>query len=291
MLAWNLWLYVIALTSEVGLAATTYLSYAIGPSAAWMTSSAWVAALASAVIVSLMVVASTIGLSVGKWVHNFGGMLMLIVFGVVILLPILRVAHWHTDRVQPVSHQHARAVVAQPEHLGQDGLWSTRWIRVCGHSRRRNQGHLRDRLANPCSLPRPSLPSCSCWEPAPWWHTSPPPISIWSGRCHRCSVPGSRHLALRDRWGVAILTTLIMRVAQSSVSFTAVTRLPMVAGEGMLPAWFSRLHQVPDTGQLDRAGWAVLVWPVGDRNIGVGQAEAFQLLFNASEFSMPSRTS
>ena len=42
---------------------------------------------------------------------------------------------------------------------------------------------------------------------------------------------------------VAILMTLAMRVGQASVAFTAVTRLPMVAGwDHMLPAWFSRLH-------------------------------------------------
>ncbi len=41
MLAWNLWLYVIMNMSEIGLQCTTYLSYAIGPSADWMRSSSW----------------------------------------------------------------------------------------------------------------------------------------------------------------------------------------------------------------------------------------------------------
>src|SRR6266571_5288922 len=35
MLAWNLWLYVIVNTSEIGLQSATYLAYALGPSAAW----------------------------------------------------------------------------------------------------------------------------------------------------------------------------------------------------------------------------------------------------------------
>ena len=48
LLAWNLWLYVIVFTSEIGLQCATYLSYAIGPSAAWMTSSSWFVALSSA---------------------------------------------------------------------------------------------------------------------------------------------------------------------------------------------------------------------------------------------------
>ena len=37
LLAWNLWLYVIVFTSEIGLTARHISSYAIGPSAAWMT--------------------------------------------------------------------------------------------------------------------------------------------------------------------------------------------------------------------------------------------------------------
>ncbi len=89
MLAWNLWLYVIMYTSEVGLQCATYLSYAIGPSAAWMTTSSWFVALSSAVVLTLMMVASTIGLSVGKWVHNAGGVMMLVIFATIILLPIL----------------------------------------------------------------------------------------------------------------------------------------------------------------------------------------------------------
>src|SRR5213075_1614774 len=50
MVAWNLWLYVIVFTSEIGLQCATYLSYAIGPSAAWMTASGGFVALASAVV-------------------------------------------------------------------------------------------------------------------------------------------------------------------------------------------------------------------------------------------------
>src|SRR5436305_14940887 len=41
MVAWNLWLYVIILNSEIGLQLATNLSYAIGPSAAWRAGSKW----------------------------------------------------------------------------------------------------------------------------------------------------------------------------------------------------------------------------------------------------------
>src|SRR3954467_14884354 len=63
MLAWNLWLYVIVNTSEIGLQCATYLAYAIGPSAAWMTKSTWFVALATMVVLTLMVVVAAVGLS------------------------------------------------------------------------------------------------------------------------------------------------------------------------------------------------------------------------------------
>src|SRR5437868_14115433 len=89
MLAWNLWLYVIVNTSEIGLQSATYLAYALGPSAAWMTKSTWFGALATTVLLGMLVLVSTIGLSVGRWVHNVGGIMMLVIFGALLLLPLL----------------------------------------------------------------------------------------------------------------------------------------------------------------------------------------------------------
>src|SRR5205085_787042 len=91
MLAWNLWLYVIVFTSEIGLVCATYLAYAIGPKAAWMTASSGFVALASAALLCLMVITSIAGLSVGKWVHNTGGIFMIAVFGTVMALPVIGV--------------------------------------------------------------------------------------------------------------------------------------------------------------------------------------------------------
>jgi glutamate:GABA antiporter len=82
---------------------------------------------------------------------------------------------------------------------------------------------------------------------------------------------------------IAILMTLAMRVAQVSVSFTAVARLPMVAGwDRLLPAAFSRLHPryrtpVNSIVLVAASSFAISLLSL----IGVGQAEAFQLLFNA----------
>src|SRR6476646_513741 len=102
LLAWNLWLYVIVLTSEIGLTCATYLAYAIGPSASWMTTSNWFVALATAALLSLMVLASVIGLSVGKWVHNAGGITMLVVFSALLVMPLIGLWTGHLREYHPL---------------------------------------------------------------------------------------------------------------------------------------------------------------------------------------------
>src|SRR5258707_3645960 len=78
--------------------------------------------------------------------------------------------------------------------------------------------------------------------------------------------------------------TVAMRVGQGGVAFTAVTRLPMVAGwDHMLPAWFSRLHATYKTPVNSILLVGAISFAVASVSlIGVGHAEAFQLLFNAS---------
>jgi amino acid transporter len=82
---------------------------------------------------------------------------------------------------------------------------------------------------------------------------------------------------------IAILMALAIRLAQASVNFTGITRLPMVAGwDELLPAWFTRLHAIYRTpvNSIMLVGATSLVIALLSL-IGVGQAEAFQLLFNA----------
>jgi amino acid transporter len=75
-----------------------------------------------------------------------------------------------------------------------------------------------------------------------------------------------------------------MRIAQTSVSFTAVARLPMVAGwDRLLPPWFCRLHEKYRTPVNSILLVGVVAFVIAAVSlIGVGQAEAFQLIWNAS---------
>ncbi|MHB8838830.1 MAG: APC family permease [Gemmatimonadaceae bacterium] len=284
MLAWNLWLYVIVFTSEIGLQVATYMSYAIGPSAAWMTSSTPFVALSSAVILSLMIVASTIGLSVGKWVHNTGGVFMLIIFGALLLLPVLGLVTGTLREYHPLRTSVPPVTLYNLNILGKLGfgaLGGFEYIAIlAGETRAPSRAVGRSVL-----IAAPIIALMFVLG------TSTVVAYIPQGEIDLIAPLAQ---VLRAGFGpfgiagplvtIAILMTLGMRVAQASVSFTAVTRLPMVAGwDRMLPPWFSTLHAKYRTPVNSIVLVGICSFSISLLSlIGVGQAEAFQLLFNAS---------
>jgi len=82
----------------------------------------------------------------------------------------------------------------------------------------------------------------------------------------------------------AILLTLLLRLAQASVIFTPVTRLPMVAGwDHLLPEWFSRVHpryRTPINSILLVGAVSLALGLLS--LVGAGQQEAFQILFSSN---------
>lgn len=284
LLAWNLWLYVIVFTSEIGLTCATYLSYALGPSAAWMTTSGWFVALAAAVILALMVVSSTVGLSVGKWIHNAGGVMMLTIFAALLLLPVLGVATGHLRAYHPFRASVPPATLLNLNILGKMGfgaLGGFEYVAIlAGETRSPARSVGRSVLiATPVIALLFILGTSTvvAYVPTADIDLIAPMAQVLRVGTGPFGVAGPLVTA-------AILTTLATRVAQASVSFTAVARLPMVAGwDRLLPEWFSRLHPRYRTpvNAIVLVGVCSFAFAALSL-VGVGQAEAFQLLFNAS---------
>ena len=285
MLAWNLWLYVIVFASEIGLTAATYLSYAIGPSAAWMTTSAWFPSLATAVILAAMVIASTVGLSVGKWVHNTGGVMMLVLFGALILLPLLGLATGHLKEYHPFRTSIPSFSVYNLNILGKLGFGALGGFEYMAILAGETKSPARS-VSRSVLIAAPVIAIMFVMGTATMVAYIP---------TDQMDLIGPLPQVLRAGFGpfgiagplvtIAILMTLATRIGQASVTFTGVARLPMVAGwDRMLPQWFSRLHpkyRTPVNSIILVAvcsfGMTVL------SSFGVGQAEAYQLLFNASQ--------
>ncbi|MEP6764905.1 MAG: APC family permease, partial [Gemmatimonadaceae bacterium] len=263
---------------------TTYLSYALGPTAKWMTTSTPFVALATAIILGLMVVASIIGLSVGKWVHNTGGIIMLVIFGVLLLLPILGLLSGHLHEFHPFRTKLPEFNLLNLNIMAKMGfgaLGGFEYIAILAGETKSPARSVRRSvlIAAPIIAIMFVLGTSTVVAYVP---------------TNDIDLVGPLPQVLRIGFApfgiagplvtIAILMTLATRIAQASVSFTAVTRLPMVAGwDSMLPAWFSRLHrkyQTPVNSILlvGASSFAIALIT----NIGVGQAEAFQLLFNAS---------
>jgi amino acid transporter len=83
---------------------------------------------------------------------------------------------------------------------------------------------------------------------------------------------------------VLILLLVLRQIGSFSFAFAGNTRLPMVIGwDGLLPAWFTRLHSRFRTpvNSILMVGGITLVFTIAGQ-IGVGVQEAFQLLENAA---------
>ena len=284
MVAWNLWLYVILFASELGLTVVTYLSYALGPSAAWMTTSTWFVALASALAIGLLAWVAFVGLSIGKWVQNAGGLFMITIFTVLILLPFLGLATGHLASYHPFRTEIPAFSLFNLNVLGK--------MCVGAFSGFEYMAILAGETHSPASSLRKSV-----YYAAPlitlFFILGTATVVAYIPR-DEIDLIGPLPQVLRAGFGpfgiagtlvtIAILMTLVMRVSQISVAFTAVTRLPMVAGwDRLLPGWFSRLHATHRTPVNSILVVAVFAFAMSVISlVGVGQAEAFQLVFNAS---------
>src|SRR6266540_6819859 len=77
MVAWNLWLFAILNTSEIGLQITQYVQYILGPRGEALAANSGFVAFVNAIILVALMILTVRGLSIGKWVHKAGGVLML----------------------------------------------------------------------------------------------------------------------------------------------------------------------------------------------------------------------
>lgn len=283
MVAWNLWLYVITNTSEIGLQLTTYLAYAIGPPGAWISSNKWLITLTCLLVIALLVVVSTIGLGVGKWVHNVGGIIMLTIFAVLLVLPFVHVARGEMPEYRPLATAVPVFSLFSLNILGKLGfgaLGGFEYVAI---------------LAGECRSPARTI-GRSVMVAAPLiaimfiFGTSSVLAFVRPDQIDLIApIPQVLSLGF-STFGVAALIVpivlallIVLRIAQASVNFTGLTRLPMVAGwDHLMPRWFTKLHPRFKTPVNSILFVGVVTVALGSLSlIGVGQQESFQLLFNA----------
>ena len=284
MVAWNLWLFVILNCSEIGLQASTSISYAMGPSGAWLASSKWFISLLSLLIIGLLVVVSILGLGVGKWFHKAGGVAMLLTFALLVALPVLNYARGTISEYRPLATEMPAVSLFSLNILGKLGFGALGGFEyVAIHA-----GECRDpvrTIGRSVAVAAPLIAVMFILGTSSVLSlVAPENIDLIGPIPQVMSVGFARLGVAAQIVPVAIVAFLGIRIAQSSVQFAGNTRLPMVAGwDRLLPAWFTRLdpkRATPINSIIFIGAMTLAVGLVG--LIGVGEQEAFQLLWNAS---------
>lgn len=284
MVAWNLWLLAITVMALAGLVVTTNLSYAIGPSAAWLPGSKWFVSLVSSVLMAALMLVAIRGLSLGKWVHNAGGIVMLISFGALILLPFISLARGELKEYHPLT------LVAPTMSLFSVNIFTKMAVGalsgfeyvaiLAGETRApaRNVGRsvivAAPIIAIMFILGTSSVLAFVGEQPIDLIGPVPQTLSIGFRAFGFAGIIAS----------IAILLLAGRSIALTSIYLAGTSRLPMVAGwDRLLPEWFTRLHRRYKTpiNSIVFVGVVTLLFALVSL-IGVGEQEAFQLVDNAA---------
>jgi amino acid transporter len=292
MVAWDLWIFGILVMSGIGLTVVTNLSYALGPGAHWMATSKWFVTLFSCGLVGVLVATSTRGLGVGKWVHNVGGVLLLLTFLALIGLPFAAVL------TGKIAAYHPFAFAVPSFSLGDPALFKTNLNIFSKLALGALTGfEYIAILAGECKTPARNI-GRSVVIAAPiiaamfilgtssvLAYFKPEQVDLIGPIAQVLSRGFGQFGAVAGSVVSIVILALIGRlVALMSIYLTANARLPMVAGwDDLLPAWFTRLHQryhTPFNSILLVGATALAFGLLGI--LGVGMQEAFQLLDNAA---------
>jgi amino acid transporter len=282
--AWNLWVYGIAVTATILYAIPTELSYLIGPAAAGLPENR----LASLAIVTVLIAAITFaalrGLELGKWIHNVGGIAMLIVFAALILLPLWAWTHHAPLHYTPFSVAAPQVNMRSLALFGQmlfGALCGLEYIAILAGESRDPARSIGQSVivSSPVICAMFILGTASIVALVPRGRIDfiapiPQVMRLTLGATGLGNVAAI----------VAIFLLQLRLLGATSYLFTGVTRLPMAAGwNHLVPEWFTRLDPRRRTPTNSIACVAALVFAlVLLGSAGVHAQEAYQLLQGAS---------
>src|SRR3984893_327830 len=283
MVAWKLWVFAISILAGIGLVVTTNISYAIGPRAEWMRSTKWFITIVSCVLVFGMIAAAPRGLGVGKWVHNAGGIMLMITFAALILLPLFGLVRGNVSEYHPFTMKVPHLTLLNVNvysKLALGALTGFEYIAILAGETRapaRNIGRSVI-ISAPIIAWMFFLGTSSVLA-----FVSPDDVDLIGPIPQVLSKGFGSYGWVGKIVSLAILGVVVRQIALMSIYFAGNTRLPLVAGwDHLLPAWFTRLHDQYKTpvNSILFVGAVTLALGLASL-IGVNEQEAFQLLDNA----------
>jgi len=282
MVGWNLWVFAITILAGTGLVVTTSISYSIGPMAAGMRNNAWAIISVSFLLVIAMVIAATRGLALGKWVHNAGGLVHMVTFAILILLPLVVLTRaagleYRPFAVKFPTFSQFNVNVASKLALG--ALTGFEYIAILAGETRAPARN----IGRSVVIAAPIIAAMFILGTSTVLAFVPRDQIDLIGPIPQVLSIGFRSFGWVGTVGsIAILGITVRTIALMSIYFAGNTRLPMVAGwDRLLPGWFSRLHPKYKTpiNSILFVGAVTLVLGLLSLT-GVHAQEAFQLLDN-----------
>jgi amino acid transporter len=284
LVGWNLWLYAIVLLGAFGLSVANAVVYAIGPSAQWLSGNKVYIGAVTGLLMGTLIVVSILGLGVSKWVHNAGAVLLMAAFALLLVLPVINVARGTLREYHPLAMTAPSFSLLSLNIFGKlavGALSGFEYVAVLA-------GEARDAkrtIGRSVIIAAPVIALMFILGTSAIQAIVPPDQIDLVG-----PIPQAFRMALGSSGAVAILVPFAVfavtarTVANSSVLFTATSRMPMVAGwDSLMPAWFARLspkYKTPVNSILFIGACALVFAGLGMTN--VGEQEAFQLIDNAA---------
>ena len=284
LIAWNLWVYAVVVLGSILFVVPTDLAYSIGPRAAWLLAShAATSVLTGAVLIFIACVAVR-GLSIGKWLHNAGGFLVLVAYAILVALPVWAILRGRAIAYQPIPLAWPEASWVSVAIFGQmtvGGLSGFEYVAILA-------GETRDAARNIGKSVAIAAPVIALMfilgTSSVIAFVGNRPINLIG------PIPQTFRAALGNTGfashfaSIAILLLLVRAISASSLIFTGLTRLPVTAGwDHLLPAWFTRLdprRRTPVNSILFVTVLAIVL--IFLSMAGVREQEAMQLLNSAS---------
>jgi amino acid transporter len=234
-------------------------------------------------VVTLMLI-SIRGLQLGKWVHNAGAVIMLAMFAALLLLPVIHLVNGTLPAFHPFATTLPVISLFSLNVLGKMGFGALGGFEYIAVLAGETKSPARA-IGLSVVIAAPIVGLMFILGTSSLLAFVPPEKIDLIGPIPQVLMVGLRGFgALAYVASVSILLTLFVRLAQASVIFTSITRLPMVVGwDGLLPEWFTRLHRehrTPVNSILLVGTLSIVLGALSLR--GVGQQEAFQLLFSSN---------
>jgi amino acid transporter len=284
LIAWNLWFYAVIVLGSILFAIPTDLAYSIGPRAAWLPSSQAATSVLTGALLIFIACVAVRGLSIGKWLHNAGGLAVMSAYVILLALPVWALLSGRSVSYTPIPLAWPGVSWVNLAIFGQitvGGLSGFEYVAIMA-------GECRDAGRNIGKSVAIAAPIIALMfilgTSSVITFVGDRPIDLIGPipQTFRAAL-GNAGFASRFA-SLAIVLLMVRAVSAASLIFTGLTRLPLTAGwDHLLPEWFTRLdprRRTPVNSILFMTVLAIVL--IFSSMLGVREQEALQLLNSSS---------